>query len=154
MQHRHLANLCRVEIGGMRVLLVQPLTFMNLSGRAVKPLLCRWRLAPEQLLVIHDDLDLPPGSIRLRPGGGSGGHKGIQSIIDHLNSAGFSRLRIGIGRPREGAVVDYVLQPFSREERQALENVWDYACEAARCWVSDGIDAAMNRFNKRAPEDR
>lgn len=151
VQHRRLANLCRVEIDGVRVLLVQPLTFMNLSGRAVKPLLRRWHLSPEALLVIHDDLDLPPGSIRLRPGGSSGGHKGVQSIIDHLNSTAFCRLRIGIGRPQDGSVVDYVLMPFTRKERQDMEAVWDYACDAARCWIAEGIEAAMNRFNRRAP---
>jgi PTH1 family peptidyl-tRNA hydrolase len=153
-KYKNLAKLSPVEIDGQQVLLVQPLTYMNLSGRAVAPLLRRWSLPLTDLLVVHDDLDLPPGSIRLRPGGSSGGHKGIQSIIDHLQSRDFARLRIGIGRPVDGAeTVDYVLQAFPWEIRESLDAVWEQAADAACCWVSDGIDIAMNRFNRRSSAD-
>ena len=113
-KYRSLASICTVEIEDMLVVLVRPLTFMNLSGKAVQPLLRQLHLQPQDLLVIHDDLDLPLGKVRLRPGGGSGGHKGVQSVIEHLGSRNFARLRIGIGRPPEGTnPVDYVLDPFS-----------------------------------------
>lgn len=152
-KYKSLAKLCLVEIEDQQVLLVQPLTYMNLSGRAVAPLMRRWSLAFNDLLVVHDDLDLPPGSIRLRPGGGSGGHKGVSSIIDYLQSKDFARLRIGIGRPVDGAeTVDYVLQTFPWEERETLDAVWEQAADAACCWVTDGINTAMNRFNRRSSE--
>jgi PTH1 family peptidyl-tRNA hydrolase len=149
IKHRGLASICTVEIEGLMILLVRPLTFMNLSGKAIQPLLRQLGLQPQDLLVIHDDLDLPSGSIRLRPGGGSGGHKGVQSIIDHLGSRDFARLRIGIGRPAEGAdPVDYVLEPFPWEERPFFEDVWMLAGDAARCWASHGIQTAMNKYNR------
>jgi PTH1 family peptidyl-tRNA hydrolase len=136
-RQRGLASICTVEIDGIMVLLVRPLTFMNLSGKAIQPLLRQLGLQPQDLLVIHDDLDLPSGSIRLRPGGGSGGHKGVQSIIDHLGSRDFARLRIGIGRPVEGAdPVEYVLEPFPWEERPFFEDVWKLSGDAARWWAS------------------
>jgi len=148
--YRRLASICPIEIDGTAVMLVRPLTFMNNSGEAVEALLSRWDLGPEDLLVIYDDLDLPVGSIRLRPGGGSGGHKGVQSIIDSLQCQSFARLRIGIGRPPENKdVVDYVLKPFSPEERSVLEDVWQLAADAARCWVKMGIETAMNRYNRK-----
>jgi len=148
--YRRLASICQVKIDGTAVMLVRPLTFMNNSGEAVEALLSRWDLGPEDLLVIYDDLDLPVGSIRLRPGGGSGGHKGVQSIIDSLQCQSFARLRIGIGRPPANKdVVDYVLKPFSPEERSVLEDVWQLAADAARCWVKMGIETAMNRYNRK-----
>lgn len=151
--YRHLASTCPAEIEGVSVMLVRPLTYMNLSGEAVQRLLYRrWGLDPEDLLVIHDDLDRPAGTIRLRPGGSSGGHKGVQSIIDHLGSQNFARLRIGIGRPSAGLeTVEYVLKPFSFEERPLFEEAWDASVRAAQCWLTDGIETAMNHFNKRVP---
>jgi len=148
--YRRLASICQVKIDGTAVMLVRPLTFMNNSGEAVEALLSHWDLGPEDLLVIYDDMDLPLGSIRLRPGGSSGGHKGVQSIIDSLQCQSFARLRIGIGHPPTGEdVVDYVLEPFSPEERLVLEDVWELAADAARCWVKMGIETAMNRYNRR-----
>jgi PTH1 family peptidyl-tRNA hydrolase len=149
--YRRLASICSVQIEGTEVMLVRPLTFMNLSGEAVKHLLSHWNLSPEDLLVIHDDLDLSVGSIRLRPGGGPGGHKGVKSIIDCLQCRSFARLRIGIGRPPAGEdTVEYVLEPFSLEERSKLEDIWELAADAARCWVKSGIETAMNHYNRRA----
>lgn len=147
-KNRGLTSICTVEIEGIMVMLVRPLTYMNLSGKAVEPLLRRLHLLPQDLLVIHDDMDLPSGRIRLRPGGGSGGHKGVQSVIDCLQSRDFARLRIGVGRPPEGMdPVDYVLKPFSWEERPLFEGVWKLAEDAACCWAADGIQTAMNQYN-------
>lgn len=146
-----LAQVCSVEIGGVPVLLVQPLTYMNSSGRALQPLVRRWGIPPESLLVVSDDLDLPLGAIRLRPGGSSGGHRGIQSVIECLGTQQFPRLRIGIGRPPEGVdAADYVLSPFSPEEKGRLEEILELAAEAAACWAVEGIEAAMSRYNRRA----
>jgi len=145
------AQVCNIEIGGCPVLLVQPLTYMNSSGLAVRPIMRKWDVAPASLLVISDDLDLPFGSIRLRPGGSAGGHRGIQSIIDNLGTHHFPRLRIGIGRPPEDEdAVSYVLSPFPRDDRERLAEILEDAAAAAACWVAEGIDAAMNRYNRNA----
>jgi PTH1 family peptidyl-tRNA hydrolase len=139
-----------VDIEGDNVVLVQPLTFMNLSGQAVRPLLRRFRLSPDALLVVCDDLDLSFGAMRLRAAGSAGGHRGVQSIIDQLGSQEFARLRIGIGRPPEGDdTVPYVLSPVAWELRQQWEDVLGQAAAAAAAWVSLGTEAAMNRYNKR-----
>lgn len=146
-----LAQVCTVEIGGCPVLLLQPLTYMNSSGLAVRPVMRKWSVPPASLLVISDDLDLPFGSIRLRPGGSAGGHRGIQSIIDSLGTQHFPRLRIGIGRPPEGVdPASYVLSPFPQDDRERLAEILEDAAAAAACWVTDGIDAAMNRYNRSA----
>jgi PTH1 family peptidyl-tRNA hydrolase len=128
------------------------MTYMNRSGRAVVELCQLYSLQPEQLLIIYDDLDLAPGRIRLRLGGGSGGHRGVESIIDLLGSTGFARLRIGIGRPPEGIdPVDYVLQRPAPEERALYEAAVKLAAEAALAVVSEGLAAAMNRYNRPLP---
>jgi PTH1 family peptidyl-tRNA hydrolase len=146
------ARLCEVSIGGTGVLLVQPLTFMNRSGEAVRPLLRRLRLAPADLLVVCDDLDLPFGAIRLRAAGSAGGHRGVQSIIDQLGTQEFPRLRVGIGRPPEGEdPVSYVLGLIPRNDRQQLDQALDQAAAAARTWVTAGLEATMNSFNTASP---
>ncbi|HBG23320.1 MAG: aminoacyl-tRNA hydrolase [Syntrophaceticus sp.] len=146
---RNLASICTVEIEGVAVILVKPSTYMNLSGKAVRPLLRQTGLLPRDLLAIHDDMDLPSGKIRLRPGGGSaGGHRGVQSIIDHLQSRDFARLRIGVGRPPEGEdPAEYVLQPIPYEERTAFDALWKQAGDAASSWAVQGIETAMNKHN-------
>jgi PTH1 family peptidyl-tRNA hydrolase len=145
---RSLASLCIIEVEGVTVFLVKPSTYMNLSGKAVQPILRQMDLSPQDLLVIHDDMDLPSGKIRLRPGGGSGGHKGIQSIIDHLQSRDFARLRIGVERPPVGVdPAEYVLQHIPYEERPFFNDLWRRAGDAARCWAAQGIETAMNRYN-------
>jgi PTH1 family peptidyl-tRNA hydrolase len=146
---RGLARFCAVDIEGEAVVLVQPLTFMNLSGQAVRPLLRRFHLSPGDLLVVYDDLDLPFGSIRLRASGGAGGHRGMQSVIDYLKTQEFARLRIGIGRPPEGyEAIDHVLGLIPPDLRPKWEETLDQAASAARAWVSLGLDAAMNHFNQ------
>lgn len=134
-----------------RLILVKPQTYMNLSGQAASSLLRFYKIPLEQLLVIYDEVDLPLGILRLRPGGGSAGHKGMQSIMDKLGTQEFPRLRIGINRPpgrKEAA--DYVLQDFSKDEAQLLPELLDRAIEAVLTFVRGGITDAMNLYN--APE--
>jgi len=142
----------RVALGtirGRRVILAKPQTFMNESGRAVAPLAHFYKVPLERLLVVYDDLDLPLGTIRLRPEGGSGGHKGMRSIIEHLGSQDFPRLRIGIGRP-PGRMdpAAYVLQDFSAEEKPLVEEVLERVVAAIETWLREGIEAAMGRYNR------
>jgi PTH1 family peptidyl-tRNA hydrolase len=133
---------------GRKILLAKPQTYMNLSGQAVQGLAHFYKLPLEQLIVAHDDLDLPFGTLRLRPGGRPGGQKGIASAIEHLGSMDFARLRIGIGRP-PGRMdpADYVLQDFGRNESDLLSSVLDRAVDAALTFVYDGLERAMNQFN-------
>lgn len=135
------------QIGGTKVVLARPLTFMNLSGLAVRPLLRWYRLAPSDLLVIYDDLDLPLGKIRLRQKGGSGGHKGIRSIIQALGTQDFARLRVGIGRPVHGEPQDYVLSDFLPDELINMEDACERAVAAVASFVTEGIATAMNKAN-------
>ncbi len=133
---------------GSRVLIAKPLTYMNASGQAVGALAAFYRIAPPDILVICDDLDLPVGRIRLRPGGSSGGQKGLQSIIQHLGTDAFPRLRIGIGRPPgQMDPADYVLRPFSADQEAEMAFVRPRAADAVEVWLTNGIAAAMNRFN-------
>ena len=131
-----------------RVLLCQPQTFMNASGEAVKAVMSFYQLPLKNLLVAVDDADLPLGEIRLRAEGGSGGHHGLESIEQHLGTQTFARLRLGIGR-QDGAreITDYVLDHFEKAEAAVMEKVLDRAADQAECWLADGIEMAMNRFN-------
>ena len=144
------ALLAKCTYQGHRLLLAKPQTFMNRSGRAISSLLCYYKVSLEHLLVAYDDVDLPLGTLRLRPGGGSAGQKGMQSTIEQLGTEEFARLRIGIGRPpgrMEAAA--YVLQDFSRQEGELLNIVLDTAAEAILTFVTDGLEKAMNLFNAR-----
>ena len=138
------------RIGAEKVLLVKPLTYMNESGRALAPLLDWYKLAPEELIVVHDDMDIAAGTIRLRRKGSAGGHNGIKSLLAHIGSQEFSRVRIGIGRPLPGwTVVRHVLAPFSAEDGPKVHEAIAYLLPAVECIVTDGIDMAMNRYNPR-----
>jgi len=147
----------RVVLGTImdrRVVLAQPQTYMNNSGSAVVPLARFYQVPLERLLVVYDDLDLPLGALRLRPEGGSGGHKGMRSIIEQLGGQqAFPRLRIGIGRP-PGRMdpAAYVLQDFSDEEKLLLEDALERSVGAIETWLSEGVEAAMNRYNQRPTE--
>ncbi len=134
--------------GDAKIILAKPQTFMNLSGQAVQGLVRFYKIPLENLIVAHDDLDLPFETIRLRPGGGAGGQKGIKSAIQHLGTNDFSRLRLGIGRP-PGRMdpAAYVLQDFAKGDEQFLSETLDRAADAVFAFVDDGLDAAMNRFN-------
>lgn len=142
------AKVAEGPIAGQRVILAKPQTFMNLSGESVARLVRFFKIPPQRVLVVYDDLDLPLARLRLRPGGGSGGHKGLKSVIERLGTQDFPRLRLGIGRPLHGDPVDYVLQDFSAEERIEFERVLDRAVEAIEYWLIHGIDAAMNVSNQ------
>jgi len=146
-QRRAKASLALGKIADVRVVLARPLTYMNLSGQAVRPLVSFYKLSLEDILVIHDDLDLPLGTTRLRPEGGSGGHKGMRSIIEALGSQAFPRLRVGIGRPPGNDAVSYVLSDFTADEQITLESVYERVVAAVELFLREGIEAAMNAYN-------
>ena len=146
------ASVEEVRIGGARVALAVPTTYMNESGAAVRPLLRRFGIDDlARLVVVHDELDLPPGKIRVKAGGGLAGHKGLESIRAHLHSADFVRVRIGIGKPpgrQPGA--EYVLRRPSRADRELLAVAVEQAADAVEVLAVEGVDAAMNRYNGAA----
>ena len=131
-----------------RVLIVRPLTFMNLCGNAVAPLAQFYRVEPQDIFVIYDELDLPSGKLRLRPFGGSGGHNGMKSLIGQLGTDRFPRARVGIGRPQTPMdPAAYVLQNFSLDEEIIFDSLRPRIADAVESWLFYGIDLAMNRFN-------
>ena len=140
-------------LGGNKVILAKPQTFMNLSGQAVGGLFKFYKVSLEELIVIHDDIDLPLGTLRLRPTGGSAGQKGLASTMDYLGTEGFPRLRIGIGRPPGRMMAsDYVLQKYPSAEREILTEVLERATKAVQIFIQNGIEAAMTQFNGALPE--
>jgi len=150
------ARIGRGEVAGTEAVLARPQTYMNLSGESVVLLVRKFDIKLDDLLVIHDDLDLPLGKIRISRGSGSGGHRGVSSIIYSLGSQDFSRLRVGIGRPvpvggysqiGEDDIVRYVLNDFTGEEKRVITPVIPMVSEAALCFLSEGISRAMNRYN-------
>lgn len=144
------ALVAEARIGTEKVLLVKPLTYMNESGRAVGPLMSWYKLAPEDLIVVHDDMDIPAGTIRIRRKGSAGGHNGMKSILYHVGDENFPRLRIGIGRPLPGwTVVKHVLAPFSEEDAPKIREAIAYLLPALECVVTDSVDLAMNRYNPK-----
>ncbi len=142
------ANYAIEHIGGEKVLIVEPQTYMNLSGEAVRPLLDFYQIDVDDILVVYDDLDLPVGKIRLRQKGGHGGHNGIRSLIDHLGTQEFKRIRLGIGRPETAQpIVDYVLRPFDREQEADLQLAVLEAADAAEAWFKSDFIEVMNKYN-------
>ena len=138
-----------VEYGGCRVLLMKPTTYMNLSGEAVREACMFYKLPPERVLVVSDDVSLPVGKIRLRRNGTAGGHNGLRSIIGQLHSDQFPRLKIGVGaKPHpDYDMADWVLGRFSKEDRKAIDAAIDRALDAMECLFTQGIDKAMSRYN-------
>ena len=132
------------------VLLLKPATYMNLSGQSVAAAWRFYKLAPADVLVVHDDLDLPVGQLRLRPTGSAGGHKGLADVIRQLGTDEVPRLRIGIGKVHRDATVEYVLSRFEPDERPAIAAALPTAADAAEAWLARGMEAAMNEFNRRA----
>ena len=133
---------------GVGVSLLRPLTFMNDSGQAVWPALRRLRLQPSEVLLIYDDLDLPPGRLRLRPDGSAGGHRGVASVIAALRTEAVPRLRVGIGRPPVGAyAAEYVLSPLDGPDLESWRRSVEQAADAAEVVCVEGLEAAMRRFN-------
>lgn len=145
----------RGTVDGIDVVLAKPQTYMNLSGKSVNRLMYKYKVKPEDIIVVHDDMDLPLGKVRIRMGGSSGGHNGINSIIQEIGTREFVRIKIGIGRPenddnntRNGKdIVDYVLSSFCSEEKKMLEPSIEKVSKAILCLITEGPEAAMNKFN-------
>ena len=147
-ERKFVSRVAKAERSGKKVLLCEPQTFMNLSGEAVGVLVKFYQLPIEKVLIVVDDADLALGEIRLRPGGGSGGHHGLESVAEHLSSKEFARLRIGIGRKNEiRQITGHVLGKFSAEENTLLEKVLERAADQLACWLDAGIQKAMSQFN-------
>ena len=147
-ERRFFCRLARAERSGRKVLLCEPQTFMNLSGEAVGALVNYYQLPMEKILIAVDDADLPLGEIRLRPGGGSGGHHGLESVTQHLGAREYARLRVGIGRKDEvRQITGHVLGKFADDERAVLEKVLERAAGQIECWLSAGLQKAMSQFN-------
>jgi PTH1 family peptidyl-tRNA hydrolase len=146
------AHVAEGRAGGEKVLLVKPQTYMNASGESVRELFDFHREldAARDLILVYDDMDFPPGQIRLRERGSGGGHNGVKSVIQHLGSEVFPRVRVGIGRPSgDVRVVDYVLSPFSAADLVPVQEAVARAADAVQCALEQGFAAAMNRFNVR-----
>jgi len=143
------SQVAQVVLAGKKVVLAKPLTYMNRSGRAVRDLLQFYALQPEKMLVVYDDLDLPLGRLRLRSQGGSGGHRGMSSVISFVGGDQFARLRLGIGRPAAGEEngVDYVLTPFTAAQEKSILKTVELAADAAETFLARGLEAAMNKYN-------
>jgi len=138
----------RTVVDGSPALLGKPQTFMNLSGHFVGKLVNFYKIEPADCLVVHDDLDLPLGRIRLARSGGSAGHKGVESVIRQLGHNDFPRLKVGVGRPEgDNEVVDYVLSGFHSHELDCLSDLVSHCIRAAACWLRSGIEEAMNQYN-------
>jgi PTH1 family peptidyl-tRNA hydrolase len=142
-------------IGGKPVLLAKPQTFMNLSGVAVRPLMAKYEVAPSELILVYDELDLPWGSLRIRPKGSAAGHNGAQDVIDKIGTQEFPRVRLGVhpGHPLSGsgdAGADYLLSRFSRQQSETLDEFIDLAADATESIIAEGAELSMTRFNRRA----
>ncbi len=149
------ARIGRGNIEGVDVVLAKPQTYMNLSGKSVNRLMQKYKLKPEDIIVVYDDMDLPLGKVRIRLGGSSGGHKGINSIIALIGTQEFTRIKVGIGRPEKDEVdkfydrdiVDYVLSNFSRDEKKQLKPSIEKVSNALLTLITEGLEPAMNKFN-------
>jgi len=159
-QEKFDALIAEGRLGTEKILLVKPQTYMNDSGRAVGPLMNWYKLPPEALIVAHDDMDIPAGTIRIRKKGSAGGHNGIKSVLAHLGDEHFSRVRIGIGRPLPGwTVINHVLAPFQEEDVPKIKEAIQYLLPAVECIVTEDTDKAMNLYNpkkvkKQKPENQ
>ncbi len=134
---------------GERLLLLKPQTFMNLSGRSVNPALHFHRLSLQDLIVIHDDLDIPFGRVKMKEGGGHAGHNGLRSLMQELGGGQFTRIRVGIGRPAHGDAADYVLSPFSRDEQALLPRITEGTVDMLELLLAEGLPKAMSLCNNK-----
>ena len=143
-------NTARISTGGHDLWLLEPLTFMNVSGRAVQALATFYKILPNEILVVHDELDLPPGTVKIKPGGGHGGHNGLKDIIAQLGTQEFWRLRIGIGHPGDrNEVINYVLQPPRAEERPLIDETITRSLELFPLIVRGDLQAAMLKLHTK-----
>lgn len=143
------SQIAEIKIGADKIVCLKPQTFMNLSGEAVCEAVDFYKIAHDQILVLHDDLDLPLGKLRFARGGSAAGHNGIKSIISCLGSQEFARLKLGIGRPVHPgqAAVDFVLQKFTKDEVIVVDEILPKLVQAIECFINDGLQEAMNRYN-------
>ncbi len=152
-ERKHRALCGRGAIEGQKVLLVKPQTFMNLSGESLRALTDYYKVFPEELIVIYDDISLPPGQLRIRLKGSAGGHNGIKNIIAHLGTQEFPRIKVGVGeKPPRMDLKDYVLSRFSKGEQELMDAAFREAAQAAVMMICDGADRAMNHFNTKKKE--
>ena len=140
-------------IEDQRVILARPMTYMNLSGEAVGAITRRYRIPPEDIIVVVDDIALPIGTVRLRLKGSSGGHNGLESIERHLNTQDYPRIRIGVGQARSGHMVDHVLSRFRPDEREPIQESIERAADAIESALKDDFEMAMNQFNRKEKEE-
>jgi PTH1 family peptidyl-tRNA hydrolase len=141
------------SIAGRRVLLLKPTTYMNRSGKSVLAVCQFYEIPPGNMLVVLDDVDLPLGRIRLRPGGSAGGHKGLADVLNRLDEMEVPRLRLGIGKVDSELTVGHVLSHFAAGELPTAQQVVNRAADASECWLTQGLDAAMNEYNRPLPDD-
>jgi len=145
---RNLAKLCEFDMEGISVMLARPLTFMNRSGSAVSAIVGHYQVPTDNVIVIHDDLDLPTGRLRLKRGGSSGGHKGVQSVIDEIGPD-FLRVRIGIGKPETtDETIDYVLSDFSKDQAKEIERAIERAADATEMLIASNFERAAEIYNR------
>lgn len=145
------------RIGGEKVILMEPLTYMNLSGNAVRAAVDFYKIGPQDILILHDDMDLPVGSVRIRTKGSSGGQKGMKHIISVMGTDEIARVRIGVGHSRHGEheiVPDWVLSPVSKADREAFDHAIDVASRAAEAWVSEPMDRVMSAYNLKVKAEK
>lgn len=146
---RHKAICGRGYIGGQKVILAQPQTYMNLSGESVRELMDYYKVSEEEVIIIYDDISLDVGNLRIRPKGSAGGHNGIKSIIQHMGTQEFPRIRIGVGeKPKGWDLADYVLGRFQAEEEPLIREVLEEVSRACEVIITEGVEEAMNRFNQ------
>jgi PTH1 family peptidyl-tRNA hydrolase len=146
------AELGMASVAGLELVLLKPLTFMNRSGESVRKAMSFFKISEDQALVVHDELDLPPGSVKLKHGGGEAGHNGLRSVTAELGTQRYARLRVGVGRPQVGEVSQYLLAPMPAERASEVEASLPQAASAIELWLSVGLDRAMNLVNRRAAE--
>ncbi len=136
------------------VMLAKPQTFMNLSGASLKPLMAKHEIEPADLVLVYDELDLPWGTLRIKPQGSAAGHNGVISVIGSLGTQDFPRVRLGVDHPGRGtrSGVDYLLAPFGRQQEKELDELVSLGADAVRSIIAEGVEKSMTRFNRRAPE--
>ena len=150
---KHKALVGEGRIAGQKVLLVEPQTYMNLSGESLREVMDYYKVDIEDMIVIYDDIDLEAGAVRIRKKGGPGTHNGMRSIVQHLGTD-FPRIRMGIGKDRRGDLVDFVLGGFTKEDKEILEPAIERAALAIEMYISDGIEKAMNKYNIKAKKEK
>lgn len=154
-EKKHKALCGRGALEGQKLILIKPQTFMNLSGESVRAAADFYKVEPENIIIVYDDVSLEPGQLRIRGKGSAGGHNGIKNIISHLGTQEFPRVKVGVGeKPKEMDLADYVLSRFSKGEQEMMDQAFLEAAQAVSTMVGHGMDAAMNRFNgkKKAEE--